>query len=203
VSDAEAGAGTVPGGHGGWQLVQIADLLARGKRLGDRALRILSDVDADLPDDASSTLSAGETAELAALVLDIVQLGERLQVLAEALPREETAVGYAEVAAAAAADLAHGIIDVERARLAARVLDPHTGWRALAEGLTQTDSHTAWEAATIGDVLGSFRGVSPAAVHAVAADASLSADAELASCDPLAVVRLAASLEQHAASLLD
>ncbi len=193
VSDAQEG-------RGGWQLVQIAELLMHVERLGGRALRILGEVDGDLAEDASLRLSANELVELAALVLDLAQLAERLQGLAEALPADSVEISYPGVAAAAAQELAQGIIDGGRARLAARLLDRDTGWRALAEGLEQGDSHTAWEEATIADLLGGFRGVSPEEARALAAGAGLTADAEIATCDPVDVMRLAASLQQHASS---
>jgi hypothetical protein len=194
VSDADEG-------RGGWQLVQIAELLARIEQLGGRALRMLGEVDGDLAEDVFLTFSPDQLADLSALVLDAAQLAERLQTLGEALPTDEVEVSYPDVAAAAARDLAAGIIDVERVRLAARLLERGAGWRALAEGLEHADSHTAWEDATLADLLSGFRGVSEEDVRAIAADAWLTADAEIASCDPVAVVRLAASLEQYAASL--
>jgi hypothetical protein len=187
-------------GRGGWQLVQIAELLVRIERLGAGALRSLGEVDGDLAEDAFLTFSSEELTDLSVLLLDLAQLAERLQALTEALPEGELEVSYPDVAGAAARDLAGGIIDAERARLAARLLDRGRGWRALAEGLEHADSHTAWEETTIADLLGGFRGVAEEDVRAVAARACLPTDAEIASCDPVAVVRLAASLEQHAAS---
>jgi hypothetical protein len=190
-------------GFGGWQLVQIAELLVRIERLGGRALRILGEVDADLAEDASLSLSGEELAELSVLVLDLAQLAERVQELAEALSDAHVGVAYPDVAAAAAEELAHGIIDARRARLAVRLLDRDTGWRALAQALAQGDSHTAWEDTTIADLLGGFRGVDASEVRALAADAGLSADAEIAGCEPAEVLRLAACLEQHASSALE
>jgi len=187
-------------GRGGWQLVQVAELLLRVERLGGRTLRILGEVDGDLAEDASPRLSSEEVAELSALVLDLAQLAERLQGLAEALPAGPVEVAYPEVAAAAGEELAQGIIDGERARLAARLLDRDRGWRALARGLAQGDSHTAWEETTIADLLGGFRGVSAGEARELAAGAGLSGDAEIAGCDPSEIVRLVASLEQHASS---
>jgi hypothetical protein len=193
VTDAEEG-------RGGWQLVQIAELLVRIERLGGRALRILGEVDGDLAEDASPRLSAEELAELCVLSLDVAQLAERLQGLAEALPAGQVAVAYPEVAAAAAEELAQGIIDAERARLAARLLDRDRGWRALARGLAQGDSHTVWEDTTVADLLGGFRGVSADEVRELAAAAGLTGDADIAACAPEEVARLAVSLERHASS---
>lgn len=204
---ASSARGTVPGlvtdaqeGRGGWQLIQIAELLLHIERLGGRALRILGEVDGDLAEDASLHLSAEELAELSALGLDLAQFAERLQGLAETLPADYVEVSYPDVAAAAAQELAQGIIDAGRARLAARLLDRDAGWRALAEGLEQGDSHTAWEDTTIADLLGGFRGVDDGDARALAADAGLTADAEIARCEPDEVVRLAASLQQRASS---
>lgn len=190
-------------GRGGWQLVQIAELLVHIERLGGRALRILGEVDGDLAEDASLHLSSAELGEVASLALDVAQLAERLQALAEALPAGQVEIAYPDVAEAAAHELAQGIIDGERARLAARLLDRDHGWRALAHGLEQGDSHTVWEDTTIADLLGGFRGVTPDEARALAAEAGLTAGADIARCDPDDVMRLAASLAQRASSPLE
>jgi hypothetical protein len=207
ASSACGGLGPVSGeardGRGGWQLVQIAELLVQIERLGGRALRILGEVDGDLAEGASLHFSSAELAEATTLALDVAQLAERLQELAEALPGGHVEVAYPDVAAAAAHELAQGIIDAGRARLAARLLDRDHGWRALAQGLEQGDSHTVWEDTSIADLLGGFRDVTPDEVRALAAEAGLTAGAEIADCDPDEVVRLAASLAQRASSPLE
>lgn len=183
----------------GWQLVQLAELLRTIEEHGDIALRALRGLDTDLDEDAVLTVPCPELDDVRAVVVEIAQLAERAEQIAELLARDDDVeIAYSEVADAAAADLAAGILDGERARLAFRLLPAATGWRVLADALRSADVHGAWEDVTIADALGAFRGATREQVEQVAATAGLTPATEIATCGPGEIARLAAALDEHA-----
>lgn len=181
-----------------WALVQAAELVRAGDVLLLSALTHLHGVDADVEEGEAIVLGAEEVAEIAALGDALGELAGQLQTLTSLLPSGGLAVTHDDVAAGAAEDLEHGIIDPLRVALAARVLGVGAGWHALAHGLRAADTHGAWGRMTIDDVLGHFRGASEELVQNVLASAGLSSGAELANCEDWEIARLAGALEEHA-----
>jgi len=143
-------------------------------------------------------LAAADVARLRAVADALAELAERLQGLAGALPPEDLEATREQVAEAAAEDLAHGIIDPARARLAARMLSVGPGWRALARALRSSDVHVAWGGMSAGTLLGCFRDADERLVARVLAVAQLPPGTPLSGCDADAAKRLAAALEEHA-----
>lgn len=179
----------------GWQLVQLAVLL----QTAEQHLGVTMEVLRDLYDGAVAgsriVLNASSSGRLQTAIAELAQLVERADRLVDELPSSRIEAEAREIAESAARDLADGIYDADRARAAARILDVERGWPALAKALRGTDAHTAWEATTIADVLGAFRGVSPQRVRRVATAAGLAPGAPFASCNADEAIRLAAQME--------
>jgi hypothetical protein len=191
-------AGTLSEDPASWSLLQIAELLRTGDDLLLPRLAALHAVTPELGDGEEVTIAADEAAELRALAEALAEVAGRLQTLIDDVPDGEVGVVYEEVAAGAAEDLGHGIIDPARALLAARVLDAGAGWRALARALRQADTHAAWGRTTIGGLLARFRGVDERMLRRVLAVAEVEPEAAFATCDASTTARLAAALEEHA-----
>ena len=181
-----------------WSLLQIAELLRTGDDLLLPRLAALHAVTPELDEDDDVTIAANEAAALRALAESLAEVAGRLQTLIEDVPDGEVEIDYDEVAAGAAEDLGLGIIDPERALLAARVLDVGTGWRALAHALRHADTHAAWERTTIGGLLARFRGADERMLRRVLAVAEVDPGAVFATCDEYTTARLASALEEHA-----
>jgi hypothetical protein len=181
-----------------WLLLQIAELLRTGDDLLLPRLAALHAVTPELGEDDAVVIAAHEAVALRALAESLAELAGRLQTLVEGVPGGEVEVVYDEVTAGAAEDLGHGIIDPERALLAARVLDVGIGWRALAHALRNADTHAAWDCTTVGGLLARFRGVDERMLRRVLAVAEVDAHAAFATCDEYTTARLASALEEHA-----
>ncbi|MGB2711991.1 MAG: hypothetical protein WBC33_10790 [Conexibacter sp.] len=182
----------------GWRLVQLAELLRTLAQHEEVALAALHDVRGDIATGVVIDRHAIEDARAAAV--EIAQLAERAEQLAELLAGEhDLELVPTVIASAAAHELAAGILDAGRARLAFQTLQVQDGWPALADALRSTDAHTAWAEMTIAEALGSFRGASPELVLGTAAAAGLAPSQTIVSCSPSEIAELAACLEAHAA----
>lgn len=186
-------------GSHGWRIVQLAELLRSFGGLVGGAEEELRDLTASMAPDAVVELPRERLAAIAALADDVLQLALRAQALAEALPDEPLDVDYDAIAEAAAAELAEGVLDPDRALLAARLLPRPAGWRALAHCLRALDVRDAWQDLTVGELLGAFRDVAPVVAERTAEAAGIAAAAELADCTPEEIARLASALEARAA----
>lgn len=181
-----------------WRLLQLSDLAHQIQTHDDRLLTILHRITDTARPTFALALKRTAIEEVHRAVDNIEQLAERAASLTESLPVEAVEISYEDLATAASRELAEGnILDAERVRLAARVLDHRTGWRSLAHGLRATDAHTAWETTTISDLLGSFRHVPPKLVREIATAAGIAPGAEIAACEPDEIARLAAQLDTH------
>jgi hypothetical protein len=186
-------------GRAGWTLVQLAESVRRAERLLLDGIALVGPhAHAAMPADAAIELSADELRRLVASLAEGVEIAEQLDLLSARLPDTGLAAPYEAVRDAAAADLAEGIVDPRRVLLAARVLDVAHGWGALAASLAAGDVVSAWEALTVEQLLGRFRGADPRVVAQVVEDAELEADARFASCSPERLAALAAELRRHA-----
>jgi hypothetical protein len=185
-------------GSDGWRVVQLADVLHRIELANDRALTLLYRFDGELEEDARETLPHDRLLAIKADVREVVELSSSAERLIEALADDEIEIDYAHVAEAAARDLAAGtILDLERVLLVAGLLGVEQGLTAFAACVRESDVHTAWEGATLTDLLGAIRGVTPQLVRRIATAAGIAPGAELALCAPDEVARLAARIEDY------
>jgi hypothetical protein len=180
-----------------WWLAQIAELLRRSEQHHLRALTLLNGVDSEIDEQHTVVLTGAETAELETIGSELLGLAEQLHGLTAELPARAIEITYPSIAARAGADLAAGIIDLERARLAASLLHVHDGWPALAHALTQSDAHLAWEDTTFIEFLTSFRLAHGLLVRRVLDAERLDPDTTFADSEPQTIARLATALEEH------
>jgi hypothetical protein len=182
---------------GAWSLLQLAALLRTGQRLLRPGIVTLEELTAELPEDRVVRVSTFAVQELHEIGETLAELAGRMQALLAQLPDGDLEVTSAALAREALEDLAQGILDPLRLRLAASAVPAGAGWCALARSLRTTDAHTAWEGIGAEQLLGCFRGADPRLVQRVVAVAELPAGAFPAydTCD---VVRLVAALEEHA-----
>jgi len=186
-------------GHVAWSLLQLAELLRTVDEQVRHAMPILDEVAAGLcAQDGAARVGAGELARLREAGEALADLASRIHAIGDELPFEAVELDVEGLAAVALEDLAGGIIDPARARLAARTARAHDGWPALGRALRTSDAHTAWEGIGVGELLGSFRGAEPELVDRVLSVAELPADATFPACEPAAIGRLAVALEEHA-----
>jgi len=184
----------------GWCVLRLAELLRALERRQDRALRILYRFDPAMPSSFAFTLEAGPIVRLQCEGVEIVQLAEQIETLLAALPEEDAVtVTYDDARASAERLLRDGdTLDPAAVLLAAQLLDRATGLPALAEGLRASGAYASWGAATVGRLLGAFRGVSPQLVRRIATAARMAPGTELAGCHPDEVAQLAEQLDLHA-----
>jgi hypothetical protein len=186
-------------GRAGWTLVQISELVRRAEELLlDGVALVGPHAHARMAADATIELSAAEARRVADALTEGVEIAEQLELLAAHLPGDAVVAGYEAVRAAAAEDLANGIVDPRRLLLAARLLDVAHGWRALAASLAAGDVVSALGTLTVETLLGRFRGADPAVVAQVAAEAGAAPGARLAECPPEQLTALAGELRRHA-----
>jgi hypothetical protein len=186
-------------GRAGWTLVQLSELVRRAEQL-------LLDGIALVGPNAHAAMAPGATIELGPAELERVvaalaeggEIAEQLELLAARLPGDAIVASYDAVRAAAAADVANGIVDPRRLLLAARVLDVAHGWPALAGALTAGDVVSAWDGLTVEQLLGRFRDADPQLVARVASDAGVEPEACVAACPPARLGALAEGLRRHA-----
>ncbi len=186
-------------GRDGWALVQISELVRRAEELLLDGIALVGPhAHVGMAADATIELDAGEVRRVAEALTEGVEIAEQLELLAARLPGDAVVAGYEAVRAAAAEDLANGIVDPRRLLLAARLLDVPHGWSALAASLAAGDVVSAWGALTVEMLLGRFRGADPAVVALVAAEAGAEPGARLAECSPEQLAALAGELRRHA-----
>lgn len=182
-----------------WTVVRVGDTLARAEQQLLAMLRLLDPhARATMPEEASWTLSASDLVQLRELLREQAETAELLTGLADALPVEAVHAVYAELREGAAGDLASGILDPDRAVLAAQALDTRTGWAALADALRATDVRMLWPRLTLGELLGTFRGADRHSIRRLLADAGLTPETTFADCQPAKLQRLANVLRSGA-----
>lgn len=167
-------------------------------RVAAGAEAITHALDPDTRDGADVRLASADVGELKMLCALLAELGVQVGDLAQRLPDDDLHGTVDELAEEAASDLREGIIDPDRARLAALILTADMGFPALAEALRSGDTHQQWEHLTVGELLGSFRDATDAATSRVLEAANLSDAAEFATCGADELDRLAVALQEHA-----
>ena len=180
--------------------VELAEALRATETALLHALALVRGVEPGLAATTAIALPEHETAALLIACDEVAERAERAQLLADALRPGEVEIRLAPVQVAAEAALSAGVADVERVLLLARCLTVRSGFQALAASLRCSDCHEAWEGVSIGQVLGCFRGADRPFVRRVTGLAALSPDAAWERCDRAQIARLAAVLEQHAAT---
>lgn len=180
--------------------MQATELLRLCEERIDLMLRHLVDVDSDLPSDGEVRLSRDTLAELSSLAESTWQFAERIAQLTAYVPDDGVDASYSQVAEAAAQELSQGILDVERARWVAVLLDREAGWHALGAGLRSVDIRSAWGSVKVADLVGAFRGVGSTRTRDTLNSAQIPGDAEFESCSADAMHRLADVLCGEASS---
>ena len=166
-------------------------------RVAAGAVAITDALDPDRLDGGDVRLTSADVSELKMLCALLAELGMQVGDLGQRLPEGDLQGTADELAEEAAADLREGIIDPERARLAARLLTPDMGFPALAEALRSGDTHHQWEHLSVGELLASFRDATADAISGVLEAAHLSDAAEFATCDAHELDRLAVALQEQ------
>jgi hypothetical protein len=183
----------------GWTLVQISELVRRAEELLLDGITLVGPhAHAGVGGNATIELAPAELSRIAAAVAEGVEIAEQLELLAAHLPEEGVRAGYEDVRAAAAADLASGIVDPRRVVLAARLLDVAHGWPALAASLAAGDVVAAWGTLTVEALLARFRDADRALVELVVAEAGVEPGERFAACPPQRLAALADGLRRHA-----
>jgi hypothetical protein len=178
-----------------WRLVQATELLRLCEDRVDLALRLLAGVDSDLSEDGRVTLAGEVLAELSQLTTSAWQIAERVAQLTAGLPEQDGIdATYPQLADAAAQDLAQGMLDIDRVRWAAALLNRDLGWPALGSGLLNVDVRSAWGPTKLETILGAFRGAGQTRTRDAIGAAKLPFDADFASCSLPAIARLASAL---------
>jgi len=186
-------------GGAGWTLVQLSEHVRRVEELLLDGIALLGPhAHAAMAPGATIELGPAELRRLVAALTEGGEIAEQLELLAARLPAGELSASYENVRAAAAADLASGIVDPRRLLLAARVLDVEHGWPALAASLAAGDVVSAWGGLSVEALLGRFRDADPALVALVAAEAGVEPGAPLAQCSADQLAALAGGLRRHA-----
>lgn len=181
-----------------WIALQAAEQLRAAERLLLPAVAITASLDPEGARDAEVLIAAEDMAELKMITAELMEFCGQIVGLSERLPDTNLRVSYSDLVVAAADDLANGIMDPIRARLAARVLPIAVGWPALVEALRSTDAHAAWDDLTVGEMLTAFHDAEPPLSNRVLAAAELSSSDRFCSCDTNGLRRLAAALAEHA-----
>jgi len=188
----------VEDGRAGWTLVQVSELVRRAEELLlDGVTLVGPHAHAGMAADAAIAIGCTELGRLKCALGECIELAEQLELLAARLPDRPVAAAWERVAAAAAADMADGIVDPRRALLAARLLDVARGWEALAVALTDADAVAAWERLSVEELLGRFRDADPQHVAQVVTEAGIEAGTPFAACSPDQLTALAVGLRRH------
>ncbi len=140
-------------------------------------------------------LSVRELGELAALGEDVADLTSQIALILDGLPLVPLAVGGGEIADAARAALADGIVDCRRACTAASLLSADQGFPALAEALIDCDAHAYWDARVV-DVIATFRDVDETRARQVAVLVGVPEAARFCDLRPDCVIELAHALRR-------
>jgi hypothetical protein len=181
-------------------LVRIGELVHAAEQVQLELIETLGpEACAAIPGGATIALDAGEVQRVRDGIEAAFELAEELRSLGEHLPAGELRVTAEQAGEGAAADLAGGILDLARLRLAARVLEARAGWAALAQGLRVSESVGAWGDVTVSEILLAFRDVDPRLIEVVLRDALLAPFTTFEECSAEALGRLAQVLDAHAA----
>lgn len=178
----------------------MAELLRTGESMLLHALALLRGLGPDIVGTGAVVLSAEDAADVLCRCESITQFAEQLGHLTARARPEEIVIRLRDLETPAAAALVAGVADVHRVEVLARCLPVREGFRALAETLRCTESHKSWLNTTIGHVLVCFRGSDLRFVRRLTGHALLSPETLWESCTREQVARLAAVLEQHAAT---
>lgn len=184
-------------GAAAWRIVQIAELVRRAEQLHLAVMHVLPpEASAEISESAGTTMTAAEIEEIRSHAGEAAEIAEQIRQLAQSLPGEDVEIGYEDVREAAAADLAHGVLDPERVLVAARVLDVRIGWPALAEGLRAVDIRESWTGWAPRGMLSSFRGAGRQLVDRALELAGIPPETAYADCAPEQLARLAQAIEE-------
>jgi len=183
----------------GWTCVELADRLTRTNAHSAQALDVIgADLVERLLDGDEIALSAHDVARIADLAGELAELGELTTDAAGRFPLEGIRFTVEDVQVTAADDLANGIVDPDRALLAARVLDFARGRTALSQALVTTDTHKLWGEVTVEVMLARFAGSDFATAHELAAEADIPPDRAFAEATTEETARLAEALARYA-----
>jgi hypothetical protein len=183
-------------GSGAFALCEAAALATRTQALLDELRQRLGAFVEDTR--PLHWLTADEREQLGELGEEVAELTSQIAHVVEGLPLEPLAVSEQEIAGAARAALAHGIVDERRALTAASFLTADEGLPALADALVCSDAHAFWTARVV-DVLAAFRDVDEQRARAVAANAGVAETARFCELAPERVLVLAQVALQHVA----
>lgn len=178
--------------HPSWTCIQISALIPRATEALHEMGEILG------LDGLGRSLTGGDVAALKHAAAMAAELAERTLLLATALPAAAITVERDAVSAGAAEDLANGILEPERALLAASTLGIGDGFSSLAEALRSTEAHKGWNEVTIDELLACFDGADADRIHDVLAAAGLAANVPFEELGADDAASLAASLARHA-----
>lgn len=143
-------------------------------------------------------LAPHELEQLTALSEDVAELAGQIALILDGLPLVPVVAGEREIADAARATLADGVVDQRRAYTAAGLLTASDGYPALAQSLVDCDAHAFWSARVV-DLLAAFRDVDTVRARQVAALAGVPETARFDELGPERVLELAHVLRQLAA----
>ena len=182
-------------GEVGLALCEAAALARRTEAM----LAVLSSRLGAFADDAGDPRRLGvhELEQLDAIGGEVAELASQIALILDGLPLEPVAASERELAGAARAALADGILDHRRAVTAAGLLTAAQGFPALAEALADCDAHAYWRARVV-DVLGAFRDVDSCRARQTAALAGVDVTARFCELGPERVVELAQTLRRLA-----
>jgi hypothetical protein len=142
-------------------------------------------------------LAAHELEQLGTIGGEVAELASQIALILDGLPPEPVAASARELARAARAELADGILDHRRAVTAAGLLTAAQGFPALADALADCDAHAYWNVRVV-DVLGAFDDVGSGRARRTAALAGIDATARFCELTPERVVELAGTLRRLA-----
>ncbi|HEX4806342.1 MAG TPA: hypothetical protein VFU94_10615 [Conexibacter sp.] len=168
-----------------WTLIQALEVL---RRIGEH---VSTDFTFHEGDGEPIVTSAASVAVLKQTGADLIDEATQLENLVERLPDADIRVTAEDVQTGAARQLKEGILDARTALLAAGVLPVAVGWPALASALRHSDAHRFWNATTVADLLGRFRGADPEAVGRVLQQAQVGSSTLWVALAARTVARLA------------
>lgn len=148
--------------------------------------------------DGARRLDVEDLERLRAIGEEVAELASQVALVIDGLPLGALDAGDGEIAAAARAALAEGIVDHRRALTAARLLNADEGLPALAEALVGSDAHAYWDARVV-DVLAAFRDVDQHRARRLARSAGVPEAARFSELRPERVLVLAQVARQHVA----
>lgn len=143
-------------------------------------------------------LGAHDLEQVSTMSEDVSELSSQIALIVDGLPLAAITVAEPEIAEAACAALADGIVDQRRALTAASFLTAAEGFPALSAAFVDTDAHAYWTVRVV-DMLSAFRDVDETRARQMAALAGVSATAPCCELAPERVLELAHTLRRAAA----